>query len=102
MPPPFTICCSKSVKSVLPNEPAGRWQNAVGFLIFDLADSQCCTFRRAIYRGQETTPKMLTALRDRPMVQGLQQAMPNHKELAVFRKPSDHVFASAGWEAVKP
>jgi hypothetical protein len=49
----------------------------------------------AIYRGKETTPKTPAALRDRPIVPELRQALLNHKVMAVYREPSDYVFASA-------
>jgi integrase len=67
----------------------------------DLADSMLHV-RRAIYRGQETTPKTPSALRDRPIVPELQQAMLHHKVMAVYRKSSDYVFASAGGRPLNP
>ena len=67
----------------------------------DLADSMLHV-RRAIYRGQETTPKTPGSLRDRPMMPELQQALLNHKVMAVYRQPSDYVFASSSGRPLNP
>lgn len=52
------------------------------------------TVRRAIFRGQETTPKTDASLRKRVMVPDLYAAMLNHRTMATFRQPNDYVFAS--------
>jgi hypothetical protein len=67
----------------------------------DFADSTLHV-RHAIYRGKETTPKTPAALRDRPTVPELRQALLNHKVMAVYREPSDYVFASASGSPLNP
>lgn len=58
--------------------------------------------RRAIYRGQEATPKIKKSVRDRPMAPQLYQALLNHKVLALYRKPEDFVFASSTGRPFNP
>ncbi len=51
--------------------------------------------KRAIWRGKPTTPKTEASLRDRPMCQQLDEALRNHRTLAVYREAKDYVFASS-------
>ena len=57
--------------------------------------------RRAIYRGQETTPKTSSSIRPRPMVPELIGLL-NHKTMSAYTQPSDYVFASSGGRPLNP
>jgi integrase len=51
--------------------------------------------RRAITRGNETTPKTKASLRVRPMSDHLYTALRNHRAMAHYTAPEDYVFASS-------
>jgi integrase len=58
--------------------------------------------RRAIYRGKEATPKTSSSIRQRPMVADLYKALLNHKAIAVYKTPTDYVFASSSGGPLNP
>ena len=58
--------------------------------------------KRAIYRGQETTPKTSSSIRCRPMAPELYQSLLNHRTMAVHRKPEDYIFASSTGRPLNP
>jgi integrase len=58
--------------------------------------------RRAIYRGQETTPKTPSSIRTRPIVDELYTAILNHKTMSVHKRPEDYVFASSSGRPMNP
>jgi len=58
--------------------------------------------RRAIYRGQETTPKTGSSIRCRPMAPELYQSLLNHRQMAVYKKPESFVFASSTGRPFNP
>ncbi len=58
--------------------------------------------RRAIYRGQETTPKTSSSLRPRPIMPKLARALLSHKQMAHYTTPTDYVFASSTGNPMNP
>jgi integrase len=58
--------------------------------------------RRAIYRGQETTPKTSSSIRCRPMAPELYQSLLNHRAMAVYTTPESFVFASSTGRPFNP
>lgn len=80
-----------------------RSGEALGLHWSDLDFATCeLHVRRAIYRGQETTPKTEDSIRPRPMAPELYQALLNHKAMAVYRQPEDFVFASSTGRPFNP
>jgi len=67
----------------------------------DFADREL-HIRRAIYRGQECSPKTKDSLRARPMVAELERALLNHKVMSAYTQPGDYVFASTSGRAANP
>jgi integrase len=60
------------------------------------------TIRRAITRGQETTPKTKISLRDRPMPEQLYAALLNHRAMSHYKAPTDYVFTSSTGRPANP
>jgi integrase len=80
-----------------------RSGEALGLHWSDLDFASCqLHVRRAIYRGQECTPKTSDSIRPRPMAPELYQALLNHKAMAVYTKPEDYVFASSTGRPFNP
>jgi integrase len=58
--------------------------------------------RRAIYRGKETSPKTEDSIRERPLCPQLYESLLHHRLLALYKKPSDYVFASSTGRPFQP
>ncbi|HXC43706.1 MAG TPA: tyrosine-type recombinase/integrase [Candidatus Dormibacteraeota bacterium] len=80
-----------------------RSGEALGLHWSDLDFASCeLHVRRAIYRGQETTPKTDDSIRARPMAPALYQALLNHKAMSAYVQPEDFVFASSTGRPFNP
>jgi integrase len=58
--------------------------------------------KRAIYRGNETSPKTEDSVRDRPLCQELYESLIHHRVLALYKAPQDYVFASSTGRPFQP
>lgn len=58
--------------------------------------------RRAIFRGQEQTPKTLSSIRPRPMVEELYRALLHHKAMSAYPSEADYLFCSSSGRPLNP